>query len=101
MNMQPFSMPDPNTVQAISAVSGSATLGDLLGTGNQIMFINTTSQACYVAVGDGAVAAAVGFDIVIHGNSTIVFTISPDTTNVSARTPSGTTTLLFARGEGF
>lgn len=101
MNIPPFSMPDAGTVLSIAAITASSTSDTIQGNGNQIMFINTTSQACFVAVGDSLVEASLSNDILIHGNSTMVFSVSPEATHVAARTAAGSTTLLSIRGNGF
>lgn len=86
---------------AIASIAASSTSDTIQGNGNQMMFINTTSQACFVAVGDSTVEATANIDILIHGNSTIVFTVPPTATHVATRTASGSTTLLSIRGNGF
>jgi hypothetical protein len=98
MNMQPFSAPDPGTTASIAATT---TTGNtfLDGTGNQVLVMNAGSQGCYVAFGDAAVEATAS-DLFIAGNASRVFTIPVSSTFAAAKTPTGTTTILFARGSG-
>lgn len=99
--MLPFPLPDVDAVVGLSASSGASTNDTIGGTGNQILLMNSTSQACFVAVGDSTIEAAVGTCAVVHGNTTRVFTIPPTATHIAGITASGSTTLYYARGEGF
>lgn len=99
MNLLPFSMPDPDTVDTLSVSSTSSGLKLTVEVGDQVMFINGGSTACFVVTGAAGVEATTSC-VLIHGNSTRVFTVSPTHDHVAAITASGTTTLYIVRGNG-
>lgn len=99
MNLLPFSMPDPGTMDTLDVTTTSSALSITVPVGDQVLFINSTSTPCFVATGDETVEADDSC-VMILGNSARVFSVSQTHTHVAAITASSTTKLFFVRGNG-